>query len=395
MKTHKQKLSLHFAIGVRIEMPNPPKSRGKRNYTGNVSKKRAAPKRKPARARVQQTPGVTQGVGAVTRRPFGSVRINPTNVRLAASAMNATNAAHLSLPINTGPYTVMRTTTIVKSSDSFMGFGFFRGAYDEATITVSGVPSPPVGISERASEGWAPFVAFGAPSLTTSPSVSTNFYGCPQLATLGEGATLTPAAMTVQIMNGKSLQLADGIFYLGRSRTQLRLQDSATDWQTIGQDFVSYQAPRLCSGGKLALRGIKVDSMPFNIQELMDFDRIIGPPLTDAAYSDNTLAWSSISKAAADGTRAENRRVAMKGFSPTCVYNPEERELQYIVTCEWRVRFSYTHAASSTHTHHAAADTKVWDSVSQIMASAGHGAVDIAQNVAYEGAQSMAASFLM
>lgn len=360
-----------------------------RNYSGKASKKRAAPKRKPQRTRVQQTPGVTQGVGAVTRMPFGSVRVNPTNVRLAASAMNANNVAHLALPINTGPYTVMRTTTIVTSSDHFTGFGFFRAAYDEASIAIT-----PVGIAERASEGWAPLVGFGSTGLETSPAVSTKFHGCPQLATLGEGATIAPAAMTVQVMNGKSLQEASGIFYIGRSRTQLRLQDSATDWQIIGQDFVSYQAPRLCSGGKLALRGVKVDSMPFNIQELMDFDRIVGPPLLNSDYGDVTIPWSSVGQTVDGGTRSENRLLAMKGFSPTCVYNPEGKELQFIVTCEWRVRFSYTHAASSTHTHHAAADPKVWDSVSQIMSSAGHGAMDIAQNVAYEGAQSMAASFL-
>lgn len=360
----------------------------KRNYGGNASKKRAAPKRAPAR-RVTQTPGVTQGVGSVPKMPFGSMRINPTNVRLAATAMNANNPAHLSLPINTGPYTVMRTTTIVTSSDHFIGFGFFKGAYDETTVVTNTV-------AERADKGWAPVIGFGSQGIATKPSdyLGTSFFGCPQLATLGEGATIAPAAMTVQIMNGASLQEASGIFYIGRSRTQLRLQDSTVPWGEIGQDFVSYQAPRLCSGGKLALRGVKVDSMPFNIQELMDFDTIIGPPLVDAAYSDQTIAWSTVAQDAATGTRAENRLLSMKGFSPTCVYNPEAKPLQYIVTCEWRVRFSYTHAASSTHTHHAAADTRVWDGVSNIMQSAGHGAMDIAQNVAYEGAQSLAASLI-
>jgi len=303
--------------------------------------------------------------------------------------MNAANPAHLSLPINTGPYTVMRTTTIVTSADHFMGFGFLRGAYEETTLGTT-----PLGISDRASEGWLPMVGFGSQGLSSSPSVATEFFGCPQLATLGEGATIAPAAMTVQVMNGASLQEASGVFYIGRSNTQLRLQDSATAWKIIGQDFVSYQAPRLCSGGKLALRGVKVDSMPFNIQELMNFDRIIGPPITGSDYGDQILPWDSVSQAAAGGTRAENRRISMKGFSPTCVYNPEGKTLQYIVTCEWRVRFSYTHAASSTHTHHVAADPKVWDHVSQIMSSAGHGAMDIAQSVAYEGAQSMAASLI-
>jgi hypothetical protein len=303
--------------------------------------------------------------------------------------MNANNPAHLSLPINTGPYTVMRTTTIVTSSDHFIGFGFFKGAYDETTVVTNTV-------AERADNGWAPVIGFGSQGTATKPSdyLGTTFFGCPQLATLGEGATIAPAAMTVQIMNGASLQEASGIFYIGRSRTQLRLQDSTVPWGEIGQDFVSYQAPRLCSGGKLALRGVKVDSMPFNIQELMDFDTIIGPPLVDASYADQTIAWSSVAQDAATGTRAENRLLSMKGFSPTCVYNPEAKPLQYIVTCEWRVRFSYTHAASSTHTHHPAADTRVWDGVSNIMQSAGHGAMDIAQNVAYEGAQSLAASLI-
>ena len=318
------------------------------------------------------------GVGAVPRRNFGggSSGGNPL------LCMDATIPRHLALPINVGPYTVTRTTTVVKSSAPVSGFGFFRTLESLAQGT-------PAIASQR--EGWAPMVGFAAPNATGAPNVFTKFYGCPQLKELGESATLAPAAMTVQIMDSNSLSGSDaakGVLYVGASKTQMRLKDSNQTWDSIGQDFVSFQAPRLCSGPKLALRGVKVNARPFNVTELMDFDVVVPNLLSDGdlTYGDKVAPWSSTAVGGPTDESKELQTHSLKGFSPIMVYNPNLEELQFIVTCEWRVRYNYGHPASSTHQVHNAASTRTWDILQKGMDALGHGCVDIVEDIAQQGA---------
>jgi hypothetical protein len=238
-------------------------------------------------------------------------------------------------------------------------------------------------------------VGFGGNSADT-PSWNTRFYGCPQLKELGQSATLAPAAITVQIMDSNSLSgdnAARGVVYAGASKTQMRLKDVTDTWDSIGQDFVSFQAPRLCSGPKLALRGVKISARPFNVQELMDFDIVI-PNLQssgDTNYADKHAKWkSSAAEAAGSSTQTpELQTHSLKGFSPIMVYNPNEEELQFVVTCEWRVRYNYGHPACSTHQVHTAASTKAWDIVQKGMDALGHGCIDIVEDVAQQGAMAL------
>jgi hypothetical protein len=60
---------------------------------------------------------------------------------------------------------VMRTTTIVTSSDHFIGFGFFKGAYDETTVVTNTV-------AERADNGWAPSLVSVVKALRRSPRIT-------------------------------------------------------------------------------------------------------------------------------------------------------------------------------------------------------------------------------
>lgn len=331
------------------------------------------------------------GVGAVPRRNFGggSSTGNPL------LCMDATIPKHLALPINVGPYTVTRTTTIVKSSNAVNGFGFFR-ASDSYTADNPGVATH--------REGWAPLVGFGSVNSDGKPMGLTEFHGCPQLEELGASATLAPAAMTVQVMDSNSLsgtEAAKGVIYIGASKTQMRLKDSAQQWESIGQDFVSFQAPRLCSGPKLALRGVKVSARPFNVQELMDFDVVI--PNVDNSDGSSTYGtiqapWVSTLHAASGSTVDLTSKSpylqtrSLKGFSPIMVYNPNKEELQFIVTCEWRVRYNYGHPASSTHRVHPAASTRAWDIVQKGMDALGHGVSDIVEDVAAQGANVLRAA---
>lgn len=205
----------------------------------------------------------------------------------------------------------------------------------------------------------------------------------PGLDQLGAMATIVPSALTVQIMNPNALQTTNGIIYIGRLKTQVRGEDETGTWDALGQEFVSFQAPRLCSAGKLALRGVKVDAVPFNVQELMDFDRVVDP--MDTTESDFVEPWRSSS--VADGSTAINPRWKMKGFAPIGVYNPNNVALQYLVTLEYRCRFDMGHPAASTHTHHAPSSQQSWASHIKSLLDAGHGAFDIAEELAQFGAR--------
>lgn len=323
------------------------------------------------------------GVGAIPRRNFGgSSGGNPL------LCMDATIPKHLALPINVGPYTVTRTTTIVKASETTIGFGFFR------TRRVSSLPGGAgTNTAYGQLEGWSPIIGFaGGVGASLSPASSTHFKGCPQLKELGESATLAPAALTVQIMNGNSLSGTDaarGMTYCGASKTQMRLMDVGDSWNTVGNDFVSFQSPRMCSAAKLALRGVKVSARPFNIQELMDFDVLV-PSLDTTGnirWDDFESPW--VSEATSPTTDIDAQTYRLKGFSPIMIYNPSNEELEIAVTCEWRVRYNYGHPACSTHQVHPAATTQAWDFVQKAMDGLGHGCVDIVEDVATGGAQAL------
>jgi len=346
----------------------------------------------PARSAVARYP--INGTGGIPRKTFGS---NP-GFGNPLLGLDATIPAHLTLPINVGPYTVIRTTTIINTAKRTVGFGFFRNSSSSFTAQSAGIDPPVSTIGSK--EGWAPCVGFasgidvGLTNPNNVPNVSTEFFGCPQLEQLGASATIAPAAMTVQIMDGNSMAgetAAKGILYIGVSKTQMRLKDSSDTWDKIGQDFVSYQAPRLCSGAKLALRGVKLSARPFNVQELMDFD-IVLPMLEkvsgELTYENMTAPWNSSTVEVGD--TAENSNMSLKGFAPIMVYNPNKEEIQVVVTCEWRVRFNYGHPAASTHQVHPASSTQAWDHVQRAFDRLGHGCIDIVEDVASRGMQAIA-----
>lgn len=313
--------------------------------------------------------GIQQGVGATVPRPFG-------NSKGLAFAFDATHPNHMALPVATGPYTTMRVTQLINSSLQVIAFGTFKGSSDTINTTLS----PP---TQTSREGWAPYCAVESDNGgAAAPITVSRFYKMAALEKLGELATIVPSALTVQIMNPEALQTSNGIVYIGRMKTQFRGEDATASWDSLANEFVSYQEPRLCSAGKLALRGIKVSAAPFNIQELQDFDRIVDP-IDTAGSGPHQFGWTSTSQP--DGTDAINPRWKMKGFSPIMVYNPNNISLQYLVTMEIRCRYDLGHPASSSHTHHRPSTEGDWANKMKGMYDMGAGAMDIADSVAQMG----------
>ena len=312
----------------------------------------------------RQLYGIKQGVGAVNRAPFGRRTRRAGRARAPANLMHSLNAlhpCHLPLPRAVGGYTVIRTTDIINTKTAAILFGCFKGPGTQFTETT-----------------WLNTIAVGSRdvdlpinSAAGTPPGNAEFSSSTALAASAlDGARMVPAAITVQVMNGKALQDADGICYIGRSKTVLDLMGDSRTWKTVMEELVSYSAPRLCSGGKLALRGVQVNAIPNNLSVLSDFvPRRIQP-------AGEILTWSET---------VEGYHADFEGFGPIFVYNPDEIPLKYLVTIEWRMRFDPLNPAYAGHTMHEPASESTWTKVIGAAESLGHGVEDIAEVAANVG----------
>jgi hypothetical protein len=297
--------------------------------------------------------GIKQGVGKVTKNAFPTPKAPKAKAAPSRHVLNAMHPAHLALPRAVGGYTVIRTTDVVNSNRPGIFFGTMKGPGQEFTettwLSAIGVASPL-------------FAGFTTP---ISGSLNSFFYSSSALsATSLNGSKMVPAAITVQVMNPNALQTTDGIVYIGRSKTVLDLMGDTRTWETVMQELVSYSAPRLCSAGKLALRGVQINAIPNNLSVLSDF-----VPRRIAIAG--TQTWTEATYAA-----------DFEGFGPIFIYNPNQLNLAYLVTIEWRMRFDPLNPAYAGHTVHPPASEATWSKVIAEAESAGNGVLDIADAVA-------------
>lgn len=318
--------------------------RAKRNARSRILRLRNARRaaRKPV-ARAQM-----QGAGAAPRRAFGSTPGRTLRV------FDATSPQHLALPRATGPYTVVRTSAIVSTNAAF-GFACAFGDMNAASVGALEAPT-------WSKTCWIEDALTGA--INTTNGTTRQVF--PGIDALGPGCSLVPAALTMQVMCPTALTSASGIVYIGRSHAQYDLGGSTRTWADMGQNFVSFMAPRLCSAGKLALRGVKVSSYPLDMSDLADFRAY-------DAVSAGTFTWDN------------NQRMYPAGLAPLVIYNPNNVQLQLIITMEWRVRFDMENPAASTHVTHPPASDSLWSKLSAEAHAMGHGVVDIAEDTAVLG----------
>jgi hypothetical protein len=252
----------------------------------------------------------------------------------------------------------LKTTQLIQTSSQVAFFGTFMS---EATSTSQDQWIAMCGVGE----------ALTGPINTTAGTFAYPMVG---MDSFEYAATVAPAAVTIQIMNPQALQNTSGIAYIGRSTAQYELGGSLRTWDTLGNEFVQFMAPRLCSAGKLALRGVKVSSYPLDMNELSDFRGV--RPYADAfgaGGGTKTFNWTS-------------QKIRPAGFAPLVIYNPDGIGLQVLVTIEWRVRFDPGNVAAGTHQQYPTTPDAVWNKVTSAMSSAGHGVVDIAEDTAEIGA---------
>lgn len=284
--------------------------------------------------------------------PFSSLRGS------SLRALNALDPHHLALPRPVGPYTVVRTNTIVQSNRAV---AFFC----------------PEMVVEDGHARWTHVLGRISNLDANNPINATDNCLVVNRASdfFGSAVTMVPSAFTVQIMNPEALQTTKGIVYIGRSTAQYKLANDTRTWNELAGQFVSFMNPRLCSAGKLALRGVKVDSYPLNMSEFSNF--CPEAPISGSAPLQN-MTWDG------SGTDA-NTDGEPSAFAPIVVYNPNAVDMQYLITVEWRVRFDPAAAAAASHMFHKSTPMSVWDSVISSASSIGHGAMDIADVVAQVG----------
>lgn len=312
--------------------------------------------------------GIKQGVGMIVKRPFGTgssrprraaLRGKPTSKRAALCALSP---QHLPLPRAVGAYTVTKTTTILNAPPSrLLLFGTIKG-----------------GRSNHPDTAWFNSVcvsSVGTGSAISAPNNALFHIDTALGATGFDHARLVPAALTVQVMCPRSLQTAEGIVYIGRTKQVLDLMGDSRTWDTLASELVSYSSPRLCSAGKLALRGVKVDAIPNNMSQLSDFcpRGVISDPAAKT--------WSD------SGINAQ-----FEGFAPIFVYNRDLVSMQYLVTVEWRVRFDPGNPAYGGHSYHPVSSDSVWSDTIRGLEAEGHGVVDMAEGIADFGDAAMAAA---
>jgi hypothetical protein len=163
-------------------------------------------------------------------------------------------------------------------------------------------------------------------------------------------------------MNPEALQTTNGVVYIGRCKQVLDLASDTRSWADIVDSLVSYSAPRLCAAGKLALRGVQVDSIPYNMNSLADFRK---------SFTNNAIFTGQY----------DNNACQFDGFAPIFIKNPDGVALQLLVCIEWRVRFDPGNPAYASHRSHPCASDSDWSSVISTMESQGHGAMDIADKM--------------
>lgn len=298
---------------------------------------------------------LAQGAVAAPRRNFGTQKTNGSSLAAMKMCLDARIPRTIGLPRAVGPYTVIRTTVLHTSSAKFVMFCPFvnndSSINDTKWLTWCGIES----------------VSGGVPIVGTS---NTRPISMP-MSSLGGACEVVPAALTVQVMNPASLQTADGVFAMARVNQQMSLGNSSAllTYNDVATRVISYYSPRILTGGKLAIRGVKCDAYPLNMSEYSQFMPITGfaAPFT---WSNNQrpAALSPIVFVQENGTQVG-----------------DNKPIDFMVTMEWRVRFDPGNPATASHTHHDITSDSTWNSLVKHMSTGLHAVEEIAETVANVG----------
>jgi len=323
---------------------------------------------------------LAQGTGSANNRPFPLARregrsagIRKKNGQGGGNSdpdcLDAFCPVHLPLPRAVAPYLVVRVTTLVHSDASFQLLGPMQTQQGIAT-------------GGNRSRNWSNQVGVQWENLTDSQAGNVTRTCLPGFQAGFNGASVVPAAFSVQTMNPNALQTTAGIVAMGRLKLAttfsgpLPLGQAPLTAEELGGNAIAYFSPRLLAAAKLAMRGVQTNSIPVDMNDLSEFTPL-DPRFRSGQVYENT---SQPPTAGVDAVAPE-----FVGFAPIFVYNPSKIMLNFMISTEYRVRFDPTNPASAGATMHHAAPAKTWDNVITSMVARGNGVVDIAENVVRYG----------
>lgn len=315
------------------------------------SARRRIPRRLPKRgkravgARSRADRQLAQGTGRVATRAFGAPKSRATSL----AAWDAFSPAHAPLPRATGPYTVIKTTLLHSTSAKYVQLGAFQRADGQTWSNIVGFEDVVAG---------NPISGAGNVRIIAVPF--------PGVSIVGSAHTCVPSAISVQVMNPEALQTTHGILAAAVATTQLDLNNRAETFNDISSEFISYFKPRLLSAGKLALRGVQMDSFPLNMSEVSDF--------------------KALTSSASGGASDLNGNVFKPtGWAPIVIINEQGVGLELLITVEWRVRFDIGNPAVASHRHHGVTSDHDWNRMLTAAIDRGNGVLDIVERVASMG----------
>lgn len=296
---------------------------------------------------------LAQGAMAAPKKNWGGGQPAGKSIAAMVACLDARIPRTLGLPRAVGPYTVVRTTSLHESAASFVMFCPFYNEVDNKWYDWCGVE----GVSA---------------ALGVSATNNTRPINMPMLG-LADACEVVPAALTVQVMNPNALQSAHGVFAMARVNQQLQFGGSAAalTWNEVAARVISFYSPRLLTGGKLCLRGVKGNSYPLDMSEYAKF-----APIGEHA---GLFTWGNATRPAA--------------LAPIVFVqeNATNAHLQFMVTIEWRVRFDPGNPATSSHTFHDTLAYSDWNRIIKSASSAGHGIEELSEDVAIAGSMAYTA----
>jgi len=342
---------------------------------GKLSKKnkaKLAALRQSARARPRgsrngntgYSPGIAQGAGYTSKKPFGSVVSKRCTDHDLQCCFNAFMPHHLPLPRAVGPYTTVRITSRHSLTEQFGLFGPMHN------YSWDGHPG----------NEWVDTVgiAFGVTGVGDEISANGNARAFSQSMGAGwNNACIVPSAFSVQVMNPQSMQSAEGMFYIGRLGYVPSLVGDQRSVEDFKNECISYFAPRLCSGGKLVMRGIQADCVPFNMNEMADFENWRKGLASGTAFSYK------------EGAPGDPDLPTFGAMAPIFIAADRTistaKPLELLVCQEYRVRFDPTNPAAAAHTMKPVASDHTWWRAASLGVKLGNGVVDINAKVAAAG----------
>jgi hypothetical protein len=308
--------------------------------------------------------GVQNGTGALPQKGFGNGRRRARKNGAGRAAavpvdayLDARHPLHLALPRPIAPYSVIRTTENI---------AFTAGEY--GSLIVLG-PMREFGQMSGDTPNWSNVIAVSGNAHTAAINAAGNtmlhVMSTMSSATLNN-SSVCPSAFTVQIMNGEPLQTTAGIAYAGMCGQCLRLCNSADTWDTLTSELTSYTRPRLLAASKLGLRGVQVNAIPADMNEMSEFARV-------GYRAKGSITWST------------SIPLHFAGMLPIWMYVPEGLTVNFFITVEWRTRFEPGNPAHASHTYHHPASLNTWNRVIQSASSAGSVVRDIVEVAAMAG----------